>query len=375
MTAETAASTPAEQPPLYSTRTLYFGPLLEHLNLSLLITTGRARKLVVLRADGRGVSTHLRYFPRPTGLACDGERLAVGTAVAVCELRDVPAVARQLEPRGKYDACFLPRATHVTGDVQVREMAWVGDDLVFVSARFSCLARRAVGHSFAACWKPRFISALAPEDRCHLNGLGLRDGRVRYVTALGATDTPEGWRADRRGGGILIDVPSGEIIAGGLALPHSPRWHRGRLWLLESGTGRVGCVDEATGRFEAIAELPGFPRGLSFHGRLAFVGLSQVRKGADFSSVAITERPGPSCGVWVLDVITGQTVAYLKFEEDVQEIFAVEVLPGRSFPDVLNDDVARIAESFVLLDEALANVATPLCESADAGRACVAAAP
>jgi uncharacterized protein (TIGR03032 family) len=372
MTAEAAASTPAEQPPLFSTRTLYFGPLLEHLNLSLLLTTHRARKLVVLRSDGV-VHTHFRYFPRPTGLACDGERLAVGTAVAVCELRDVPAVARQLEPRGRHDACFLPRATHVTGDVQVREMAWVGDDLVFVSARFSCLARRAARHSFTPCWRPPFISALVPEDRCHLNGLGLRDGRVRYVTALGATDTPAGWRAGQRGG-VLLDVPSGEVIARGLSLPHSPRWHHGKLWLLESGNGRFGYVDEATGRYQAIAELPGFPRGLSFHGRFAFVGLSRVRDGAAFGGRALAGRPGPSCGVWVLDVVTGQTVAYLRFEEGVREVFAVEALPGRRFPEVLTDDAGRIAESFVLPDETPIDVTTPYRESADAERACVAAA-
>jgi uncharacterized protein (TIGR03032 family) len=197
------------------------------------------------------------------------------------------------------------------------------------------------GHSFAPCWRPPFISALVPEDRCHLNGLGLRDGRVRYVTALGATDTPAGWRADKRGGGILMDVPSGEIIARGLSLPHSPRWHRGKLWLLESGNGRIGYVNEASGRYQAIAEVPGFPRGLSFHGRFAFVGLSQGRGGA----------AGGSCGVWVLDVVTGQTVAYLRFEEGVEEIFAVEVLPGRRCPEVLNDDAGRLAESFVLPDE------------------------
>jgi uncharacterized protein (TIGR03032 family) len=350
MNTETVPATSAEGAPLYSTHTLYFGRLLEYLNLSVLVTTCQADKLVVLRSDDNGVNTHFQHFHRPMGLACDGERLAVGTAVEVCELRNDPVLAQELDPHGKCDACFLPRATHVTGKVRVADMAWVGDDLVFVSTRFSCLARRSASHSFAPCWRPRFISALAPEDRCHLNGLGLRDGRVRYVTALGATDTPEGWRADRRGG-ILMDVPSGEIIARGLALPHSPRWHRGKVWLLESGYGRIGYVNEATGCYQAIAELPGFPRGLSFHGRFAFVGLSQVFRGADFSGVAIKERPGPSCGVWVLDVVTGQTVAYLKFEDGVREIFAVEVLPGRRFPEVLNDDAGRIAESFVLPDD------------------------
>src|SRR5205807_5904311 len=138
----------------------------------------------------------------------------------------------------------------------------------------------------------------------------------------------------------------------GLSMPHSPRWHDGRLWVLESGNGGVGVVDEASGRYQPVAELPGFTRGLDFHGRFAFIGLSQVRESAVFSGIAIAERPERSSGVWVLDTITGQTVAFLKFEDAVQEIFAVQVLPGRRFPDVINDDNARIADSFVLPDQA-----------------------
>jgi uncharacterized protein (TIGR03032 family) len=269
----------------------------------------------------------------------------------------------------------------VTGDVQIHEMAWVTSpprppgaedggeqepELVFVNTRFSCLASRAPRYSFAPCWRPAFISALAPEDRCHLNGLGVRDGQVRYVSALGATDTPGGWRANKQSGGILLDVPSGTVLARGLSMPHSPRWYADKLWLLESGNGRVGVVDEAAGCYESIAVLPGFTRGLDFYGRFAFIGLSQVRESALFSGIAIAELPERSCGVWVLDIISGQTVAYLKFEEAVQEIFAVAVLPGRRFPEVLNDDPARIANSFVLPDQALAEVAEPLREPAAA---------
>jgi uncharacterized protein (TIGR03032 family) len=356
----TAPVSAAPPPPLRSVHTASFGRLLEHLDISLLVTTYQAGKLVMLRAQDGVVNTHFRSFNKPMGLACDGQRLAMGTALEVWEFHNVPAVARKLDPPGTHDACFLPRTSHVTGDVQIHEMAWVGDELVFVNTRYSCLASRAINHSFVPRWRPPFISALAPEDRCHLNGLGLRDGQVRYVTALGATDTPGGWRADKPGGGILMEVPSGEIIARGLSMPHSPRWHAGRLWLLESGNGGLGVVDEASGRYQAVAELPGFTRGLDFHGRFAFVGLSQVRESAIFSGIAIAERPERLCGVWVLDTVTGQTVAFLKFEEAVQEIFAVQVLPGCRCPDVINDDPARVADSFVLPEEALTEVAEPL---------------
>jgi len=138
-------------------------------------------------------------------------------------------------------------------------------------------------------------------------------------------------------------------------MPHSPRWHGGQLWVLESGSGRVSIVEPRTGRCEAVAELPGFTRGLEFHGGLAFVGLSQVRESAVFSGIAIAQRPVEErcCGVWVLDVASGRTVAFLKFEDAVQEIFGIQVLPGVRFPDLVNDQPAVLADSFVLPEDAL----------------------
>ncbi len=156
-------------------------------------------------------------------------------------------------------------------------------------------------------------------------------------------------------------MPSGEIITSGLSMPHSPRWHAGRLWLLESGTGSVGLVDPDSGRYDPIAALPGFTRGLDFLGRFAFVGLSQVRETAEFSGIPITEQPTERCcGVWVLDIVTGKTVAFLRFEDALQEIFAVQVLPGRRFPDLVNDDQTLLDSSFVLPDEALSDVPEPM---------------
>jgi uncharacterized protein (TIGR03032 family) len=365
---ETSTTPAAALPPLRSLHTTNFGPLLGELGLSLFVTTYQAGKLVVMRQNEQGtLNTHFRAFPRLMGLAVAGDRLAVGTALEIWEFHNVPAVAHQLEPAGSHDACFLPRLAHVTGDVQIHEMAWVpraeapeNPELWFVNTRFSCLCTRAVPYSFVPRWRPRFVSALAPEDRCHLNGLGVRDGAVRYVTALGATDTPGGWRQRKKDGGVLIDVADDEVLAEGLSMPHSPRWYAGRLWVLNSGEGGLGTIDAATGQYEEVASLPGFTRGLDFVGPLAFVGLSQVRESAVFSGIDIAERPVAErcCGVWVVNIQSGQVIAYVKFEDALQEIFAVQALPRRQ-PDVLNDDATRLAESFVLPDESLAEVAAP----------------
>jgi uncharacterized protein (TIGR03032 family) len=340
--------------PLRSVHTANLPAILDHLGISLLVSTYQAGKLVTLRADGGVLNTHFRNYCKPMGLALDGDRLAVGTALEVVEYHNNPVVARRREPAGKHDACFLPRQSHCTGDIQIHEMAWVDDELVFVNTRFSCLATRSGPYSFVPTWRPPFISALAPEDRCHLNGLGVRDGQVRYVTALGESDEPRGWRQRKKDGGVLMDVTTNEVVLRGLSMPHSPRWYRDRLWLLESGTGTLGFVEPWSGRYRPLAACPGFTRGLDFCGPLAFVGLSQVRESAVFSGIPLTERPDERCcGVWVVHLETGATLAWVKFEDAVQEVFAVQVLPGVRFPDVIPDDRQLLADTFVLPDEAL----------------------
>jgi uncharacterized protein (TIGR03032 family) len=180
-------------------------------------------------------------------------------------------------------------------------------------------------------------------------------GVPRYVTALGTTDAPAGWRDDKAHGGVLMDVPSGELVCRGLSMPHSPRLYAGRLWACESGAGTLGLVDRETGRYEPVAAVPGFTRGLDFAGRFAFVGLSQVRESAVFSGIPITERLAEherTCGVAVIDIVTGQVIGLLRFEDAVQEVFAVAVLPRR-YPELVNEDESLLANSFVVPTDAL----------------------
>jgi uncharacterized protein (TIGR03032 family) len=363
-----------EPEPLSSVHTTTLPMLLEELGASLLVTTYQAGKLVMLRSDNGTLNTHFRNLNKPMGLAIDRGRLVVGCGIDIWEYHNVPAVCTKLDDSendsselSKHDACYIPRRSHCTGDIQIHEMAFVNSDnagdpreLVFANTAFSCLAKRSDQNSFTPVWQPKFVQQLSPGDYCHLNGLGVRDGQVKYVTALGETNTPGGWRENKRDGGLLIDVDSDEIIAQGLSMPHSPRWYRNQLWLLESGEGSFGTVDLATGKYQSIAWFPGFTRGLSFLGPLAFIGLSQVRESATFSGIPLVDRmkisEERSCGVWVLNIETGQTLGFCKFDSGVQEIFAVEALPGIRFPDLINHDAELIGQTYVLDDDALARV-------------------
>ncbi len=344
-----------------SSHTSNFPALLRELGISLVVSTYQAGKLILLRAHGDGLNTHFRDFFSPMGVVFQPHtgRLAIGAKHEVWEFGNQPDVAPRLEPKGECDAAFLPRKTHHSGDIRIHEIGYIGRELWAVNTRFSCLCTFDGEHSFVPRWRPKFVTALSPEDRCHLNGMAIVDGAVKYVTCLGATDTAGGWRDNKRDGGLLLDVASGETLLRGLSMPHSPRLHAGRLWVLESGHGALSTADLKTGATQIVAKLPGFTRGLDFFGPFAFIGLSQVRETAVFSGIPLVEQLAEHeriCGVYVVDIRSGAIVAFLRFEGFVQEIFAVTVLPGIRFPDLINEAGDILDLSFILPQEALRDV-------------------
>jgi uncharacterized protein (TIGR03032 family) len=307
--------------------------LLAQLGVSLLVSTYQAGKVLTVGVH-RDVPAFAFYnFEQVMGLAPHPRRLAVGARRQVWFLQAAPELAPRVEPAGSYDACYLTRSCHFTGPIHVHEMDWAGDQLWVVNTLFSCLCTLGEPYSFVPRWKPPFVTALAGEDRCHLNGMALGDGVPRYVTVLGQSDTPGGWREAKAHGGCILEVPSGRVVATGLAMPHSPRWQDGVLWVLDSGRGQLCRVDPLSGKIETVARLDGYTRGLALHGRFAFVGLSKIRETSVFGGIPIAEdRDRLRCGVQVIDLTTGLSVAGLYFNSGVEEIFDVKLLPGVRCP-------------------------------------------
>jgi uncharacterized protein (TIGR03032 family) len=357
--ATATAPLPPEQPDFGSVFTRGFPEILDRLGISIMVSTYQSGRVVLLRAeDATTLNTHFRALASPMGIAVGPASVAIGTQREVWDYRNQREITARLEPAGKHDACFVPRNVHYTGDIRIHEVGFASNQLWVVNTRFSALCTIDADHSFVPHWRPKFVSHLAPEDRCHLNGMTIIDGRVRYVSALGATNEPQGWRETKADGGVLVDVDSGEIVAHGLSMPHSPRWYAGRFWILESGKGTIATLDLASGKVETIAELPGFTRGLAFAGPFAFIGLSQVRESNIFGGIPLVDRVKERlCGVWVLDLRNGEIVAFLQFKGAVQEIFDVQVLHGVRYPELLEPTSELIANSYVLPNAALADVA------------------
>lgn len=324
------------------TSSSHFADWLKQTGSSIAFTTYQAGKLFLLgvRPDSR-LSIFERTFARSMGLAVsdDGRMLALATRYQIHRFDNVLPEG-QVSADG-FDAVFAPHAGWVTGDLDAHDVGFDANGRpLFANTLFSCIASVSDGHSFKPVWKPEFISSLAPEDRCHLNGLAFEAGKPRYATAVSRSDVANGWRDSRDDGGILIHVDSQEIVASGLSMPHSPRIREDRIWLLNSGTGELGTVDVASGRFEPIAFCPGYARGLAFIGNYAIVGLSLPRENRAFSGLSLEEGlkardTEARCGLAVFDLDRGDMVAWVRIEGVVRELYDVAVLPNVSRPSLI----------------------------------------
>jgi uncharacterized protein (TIGR03032 family) len=317
-------------------------------NTSLAFTTYQAGKLFLLGLQpDRRLSLFERSFNRCMGLCAHGDALWLSTLYQVWRLENaLPAGHVQ----DGHDRLYVPRVAHTTGDLDVHDLAVTSaGQVVFVNTLFSCLATLSERASFVPLWRPPFISRLAAEDRCHLNGLALEHGAPAYVTLVGRSDVADGWREHRRRGGCVYDVRSNELVCEGLSMPHSPRLHRDRLWLLEAGSGQLGFIDRASGRFERVAFLPGYARGLCIVGDHAVVGLSKLRRSRTFADLELGEQleargAEPRCGLMVIDLRSGDAVHWLRLDGIVEELYDVAALPGVRRPMALglqSDEIQR----------------------------------
>lgn len=315
---------------------------------SLVVSTYQAGMVLLIGWNGAQLSLLPRHFEKVTGIDVSEGRLAVAARHEIHCFANAPALAPSLvaDAPGRYDALYLPRSTHYTADIHAHDIAYEGDTLWVVNTRFSCLARLSADYSFAPEWKPRFVTALVPEDRCHLNGLALRHGKPRTLSALGSTDTPGGWREHKATGGVLIDLPSGEVVTRGLAMPHSPRWHGDRLYVLNSGCGTLVQVDPDSGAQTVVCQLPGYLRGLSFVGDHALIGLCRIRERKIFGGLPIEAAGTPlRCGVALVDLKRGVLAGLFEFTGGVEELFDIRFLPGLRRPNLLRPDQPAVREA------------------------------
>ena len=379
----------ASQPWLNAIGSGYFLDWLQRQHCSLAFTTYQTGKLFLVgrkSASGAGIPISesdqaLSIFERTYGhcmgmcASPDGQTIWLSSRYQIWRLEQSPTNAVPYRPvkgtatdgdesqqppqwvgRG-YDVAYIPRVGYTTGHIDVHDMAVDADGrVVFVNTMFGCLATFSERANFKPLWRPPFLSALVPEDRCHLNGLAMRDGRPAFVTVVSRSDVADGWRDKRRDGGCVLDVASGEAVCSGLSMPHAPRWYRDRLWVLNSGTGEFGQVDLAIGRFEPIAFCPGYLRGLTFHGDYAIATLSKPRH-LTFNDLELSDRLSqkgvePQCGLQIIDLRSGSISEWLRLDGTlVTELYDSVVLPGIRQPMAVGFKTTEIERLMLIENE------------------------
>jgi uncharacterized protein (TIGR03032 family) len=289
--------------------------------------------LFLLGPPGDGEPPGFAFLPldHTWGLAAAPQRIAVATAREIVVLANTPKVAASHPDRpDHFDAVFSPRLSFFTGDCLLHDMAITRQGLLASNTRFSTVAQIDGHWNFDPVWQPPFITAVLPEDRCHLNGIAVEDGVLRYVTAFGICDTARGWREAPLEAGVVLDVQAGgRVLRGGLYLPHSPRLVDGRLLVAEAGRGCLLEIDRQSGAARQIAALPGFTRGIAAGGGVIFVGLSRIRGSARNKLLPLaTGAASLIAGIAAVEAASGAVLGFLHIEGPPREVFDLALLPG-----------------------------------------------
>jgi len=303
-----------------------FGNWLTRNRCSLAFTSYQTGQLFLVgRLPNGQVSFHQQNYVRAMGVHATPARLYVGSLFQIWRLENV--LAPHERANENFDRLYVPRNAQTTGDVDVHELSVDrAGRVIFVNTKFSCLATLSITHGFRPLWKPPFISRLAAEDRCHLNGLAMQDGLPAYVTAVSRSDMINGWRDRRHEGGVLIDVRDDRIVTDQLSMPHSPRATPEGIYLLDSGRGMLARVDPKTGARTDIAFCPGFLRGLAI----------QAGEGAVARQDELRKRDGePWCGVCIVDLRSGDLVEWIRLDGAIKELFDVAAIPDVACPMAL----------------------------------------
>ena len=330
--------------------------------------------LIGVLPDGR-VSFHQRHFVRAMGMHAESQRIYLAALNQVWRLENVLRPGEYANER--FDRLYVPRNAQVTGDIDIHELGVeTSGRVIFINTLYSCLAAFSRTDSFVPLWKPKFISKLAAEDRCHLNGLAMENGKARYVSAICRSDVVNGWRDRRASGGTIIDISDDRIVTEGLSMPHSPRINRGQLWALDSGRGYLVRVDLTSGRAENVAFCPGFLRGLAFIGKFALVGLSLPRDG-NFSGLELDDElkkrdADPWAGLNIIDTTSGDVVQWLRLQGHLRETFSVGILPEVRCPMAIGLMTSEILTHITMEDNP---VVTANASGSDSKRSQAAAGP
>jgi uncharacterized protein (TIGR03032 family) len=241
------------------------------------------------------------------------------------------------------DINYFPIKFNMVGTADIHDVRLTSDGSksYFVLAKYNCIATTSEDKSFNVVWVPPWIEydkelhkSLPFEDRCHLNGLCLINDKPGFICAASKTNYMNAWKESKnKGQGIVYDIQKDEICCTGLYNPHSPRFYKNKLWILESGTGNFGYIKIANRKFKPCKFIPGFLRGLDFINNYAVVTSSLDRHDQAFKDIPLSKylddtNTESKCGIWIINLDTYDIVYNIIFTKNVIELYDIAISPG-----------------------------------------------
>ena len=314
--------------------------LLVKLNCSLAISTYQAGKVIFLSPKNEDQLIQLpRTFEKPMGIAIleELDKMAVACKNEVIVFANSKELALSYpKKKSTYDALYMPRTTFHIGQLDIHDLSWGEEGLFAVNTLFSCIISLDDNYNFTPYWTPPFINGLKSEDRCHLNGMVMVNGKPKYATAFNQGNSQQSWREGVTTDGVLLDVETNDVVAEKLRMPHSPRMFNDELYLLFSATGEIVKVDPKKGSYETISRINGFVRGMAHYKDFLFVGLSKLRQNSStFAKLEIAKKASHA-GIAIIHLPTGSFYGEIKYQASVDEIYDIQVLPGKIRPNIFN---------------------------------------
>jgi len=315
--------------------------LLQQLNCTIAISTYQAGKIVFISAKDEASLVQLpRTFAKPMGIAEDVEndKLAIACKEEVIVFSNSKDLAKYYpKSPNKYDALYMPRLTYHTGQLDIHDLRFGENGTIYaVNTLFSTIIKIDDNYNFTPYWTPSFIDKIASEDRCHLNGMAMKNGKPKYATAFNQGNTPQSWRDHVTTTGVIIDVETNEIVVEGLPMPHSPRFFGDDLYVLLSATGELAKIDIENKSYEVVIKLNGFVRGMSLHKDYLFIGLSKLRKNSStFAKLDFADKANEAA-IEIVHLPTASYVGKIKYLTSLDEIYDIHVLADKVRPNILN---------------------------------------
>ena len=315
--------------------------LLQKLNCTIAISTYQAGKLIFLSPmDDSSLIQLPRTFEKPMGIAENvaKDKIALAAKDEIIVFSNSKDLAHHYpKSPNKYDALYMPRVTYHTGPLDIHDLSFGKEDQLYaVNTLFSSIIKIDDDYNFTPFWTPPFIDKLVSEDRCHLNGMAMKDGLPKYASAFNQGNSFQSWREKVTETGVVFDIDSNEVIANNLAMPHSPRIFGDDLYVLLSATGELIKIDVNTGKHDVVVKIEGFVRGMSLHKDYLFIGLSKLRKNSStFGKLKFAEKANHS-GIVIVHLPTGSIAGKITYHTSLDEIYDVHILADKIRPNIMN---------------------------------------